>query len=44
VPAIVTVTPYGKESETLVGDEAVLYQSHGYAFVAADVRKTAGAP
>ena len=38
VPAIVTVTPYGKEGETLVSDEAVLYQSHGYAFVAADVR------
>ncbi len=38
VPAIVTVTPYGKEGETLVGDEALLYQSHGYAFVAADVR------
>ena len=38
MPAIVTVTPYGKESETLVSDEAVHYQSHGYAFVAADVR------
>ena len=38
MPAIVTVTPYGKDGETLVGDEAVLYQSHGYAFVAADVR------
>ena len=38
VPAIVTVTPYGKEGETLVADEAVFYQSRGYAFVAADVR------
>jgi hypothetical protein len=38
VPAIVTVTPYGKEGETLVGDEAGHYQSHGYAFVAADCR------
>jgi len=37
-PAIVTVTPYGKEGATLVGDEATFYQSHGYAFVAADVR------
>ena len=38
VPAIVTLTPYGKDSETLVSDEAGLYQSNGYAFVAADVR------
>jgi X-Pro dipeptidyl-peptidase (S15 family) len=29
VPAIVTLTPYGKDSETLVSDEARLYQSNG---------------
>jgi uncharacterized protein len=38
VPAIVQVTPYGKDSASLVADEARLYQSHGYAFVAVDVR------
>jgi uncharacterized protein len=38
VPAIVTATPYGKDGETLISDEAVSYQSNGYAFVAADVR------
>jgi putative CocE/NonD family hydrolase len=37
-PAIVQVTPYGKDSESLVSDEALLYQSHGYVFVAVDVR------
>jgi len=37
-PAIVTVTPYGKDSPTLVADEALFYQAHGYAFVAADTR------
>jgi uncharacterized protein len=37
-PAIVQVTPYGKDSESLVSDEALLYQANGYAFVAADVR------
>jgi uncharacterized protein len=38
VPAIVQVTPYGKDSASLVSDEALLYQSNGYAFVAVDVR------
>lgn len=37
-PAIVQVTPYGKDSESLVADEALMYQSHGYVFVAVDVR------
>lgn len=37
-PAIVEVTPYGKESALFCGDEALFYQAHGYAFVAADVR------
>jgi X-Pro dipeptidyl-peptidase (S15 family) len=37
-PAIVQVTPCGKDSESLVSDEALLYQSNGYAFVAVDVR------
>ncbi len=38
MPAIVQVTPYGKDSPSLVSDEALLYQEHGYAFVAVDVR------
>jgi uncharacterized protein len=38
VPAIVQVTPYGKDSESLVSGEALLYQANGYAFVAVDVR------
>ncbi len=38
LPAIVQVTPYGKDSASLIADEALLYQSNGYAFVAADVR------
>src|SRR3984885_1058647 len=38
VPATSPLTPYGKDSETLVSDEAGLYQSNGYAFVTADVR------
>ncbi|HLX51918.1 MAG TPA: CocE/NonD family hydrolase [Streptosporangiaceae bacterium] len=37
-PAIVTVTPYGKENPSFTADEAVFYQAHGYAFVAADTR------
>jgi putative CocE/NonD family hydrolase len=37
-PAIVEVTPYGKDNGALVSDDANLYRSNGYAFVAVDVR------
>ncbi len=36
-PAMVTMTPYDK-SGSLVAPEARMYQKHGYAFVAVDVR------
>ena len=38
VPAIVEVTPYGKDNSVLIADDAELYQSNGYAFVAVDTR------
>lgn len=38
VPAIVELTPYGKDNVSLISGEAAMYQSHGYAFVAVDVR------
>ena len=38
VPAIVEVTPYGKDNVALMGDDAELYQNNGYVFVAVDVR------
>ncbi len=38
VPAIVEVTPYGKDNGALVSDDARLYQSNGYGFVIVDVR------
>ncbi|MEW1722927.1 CocE/NonD family hydrolase [Streptomyces sp. NPDC093109] len=37
-PAIVTITPYGKDSVGFATDEARFYQRHGYVFVAVDVR------
>jgi putative CocE/NonD family hydrolase len=38
VPAVVEVTPYGKDNVALISDDAMLYQNHGYVFVAVDVR------
>ncbi len=38
VPAIVQITPYGKEQPSLTADEALLYQENGFAFVAVDCR------
>ena len=38
VPAIVELTPYGKDNVALMSDDATLYQNNGYVFVAVDVR------
>jgi hypothetical protein len=38
VPVIVTITPYGKDSQAFCVDEACFYQRHDFAFVAVDVR------
>lgn len=38
VPAVIQITPYGKEQPALTADEALLYQSHGFAFIAIDCR------
>ena len=38
VPAIVEVTPYGKDNAVLISDDAELYQKNGYVFVAVDCR------
>jgi putative CocE/NonD family hydrolase len=38
VPAIVEITPYGKDNQLLVVPDALHYRSHGYAFVAVDTR------
>ena len=38
VPAIVEITPYGKDNELFVVPDAHHYQRHGYAFVAVDTR------
>jgi putative CocE/NonD family hydrolase len=38
VPAIVQITPYGKDQASLTADEALLYQSNGFAFIAIDCR------
>lgn len=37
-PAIVTVTPYGKDGATFAPGEAKFYQENGYAYVAVDTR------
>lgn len=38
VPAVVELTPYNKDNEVLMADDANLWRSNGYAFVAVDVR------
>jgi uncharacterized protein len=38
VPAVVEVTPYNKDNVALMADDAELWRSHGYVFVAVDVR------
>jgi len=37
-PAIVTITPYGKDHDALCREEALSYQDQDFAFVAVDVR------
>jgi putative CocE/NonD family hydrolase len=38
VPAIISITPYGKDHAALTADEALFYQRNGFAFVAVDCR------
>lgn len=38
VPAVVEVTPYNNDNVALIADDAELWRSNGYAFVAVDVR------
>ncbi len=38
VPAVVELTPYNKDGEALMADDANLWRSNGYVFVAVDVR------
>ncbi|MDA8310567.1 MAG: CocE/NonD family hydrolase [Actinomycetota bacterium] len=38
VPAVVEVTPYNKDNEAIMADDAELWRSNGYVFVAVDVR------
>jgi uncharacterized protein len=37
-PAVVEVTPYNKDNEVLMADDAELWRTNGYVFVAVDVR------
>ncbi|MDA8314705.1 MAG: CocE/NonD family hydrolase [Actinomycetota bacterium] len=38
VPAVVEITPYNKDNHALMADDADLWRSNGYVFVAVDVR------